>query len=75
MTRTLAMTLVRKRPKDARAWLQLGNVLITEGEADKARQCYTYAINRDPNLKEGYHALAALDLPPHATTRSWSYEL
>lgn len=64
MTRDEAVAAVKARPKDAGAWLQLGQVLAAEGAKEKARECFERALALNPLLNEAQQGLAALSQPP-----------
>lgn len=70
-----AVRAVRQNPRSAQAWVMLGNCLLRQGEHERARECFTRALSRDPNLRVAYYALALVDLPPYTGPKSWCYSL
>lgn len=56
-TSTLAVLwqLTAKNKKNAFAWYNVGNTLLRMKEYSRAIDCYTEALNNDPNLAEAYY--------------------
>ncbi len=61
MTRQQAIATVKAHPTDARAWLQLGEVLIAEGEQDDAARSFRRALRLDPTLRAASIALEKIE--------------
>jgi hypothetical protein len=65
-----ALAAVRAHPKDPQAWLTLGNVLASEGDKAKAKECYERALALDPLMSEAHAALGEMEKPPPKPKRA-----
>jgi tetratricopeptide (TPR) repeat protein len=47
---------LEERPEFAEALLNLGHVLKSQGRPDEARDCWKQALDKKPELAQGYFA-------------------
>lgn len=55
-----AMTIVRSHPKDAHAWVTLGEALAAEGQTGRAQESFQRALHFDPTNVAAQQGLAGL---------------
>lgn len=71
MTRDAAAAAVRANPKDPDAWFTLGQALATEGDVEKARDCFERALALEPLHKAAHRELQGLDRAAATPLASW----